>query len=100
MHDVADSPSNNYHLPAIRFAHTYDATQSPVSKVCVVFKNSKAKRMRDLRDTIQRKPVLSIEIAVLNFIKECIHPIKTHCTPVNGKTIRPTKSSIYNRQGM
>lgn len=47
-------------------------------KQFITFKNSETKWMRDLGDAVQRNPVLSIKIAVLNFIKECIHPIQTH----------------------
>lgn len=34
--------------------------------------------MGDLGNAVQRKPVLSVKIAVLNFVKEGIHPIQTH----------------------
>lgn len=34
--------------------------------------------MGDLGYTIQRKPVLSMKIAVLYFVKECIHPVEPH----------------------
>lgn len=38
MHDVADSSSDNDHLPTICLAHTYNATQAPVSIICIAFK--------------------------------------------------------------
>ena len=38
MHDVADSSSDNDHLPTISLAHTYNATQAPVSKIRIAFK--------------------------------------------------------------
>lgn len=38
MHDVADSSSDNDHLPTIGLAHTYNATQAPVSEICIAFK--------------------------------------------------------------
>lgn len=37
MHDVADSSSDNDHLPTISLAHTHNATQSPVSEICIAF---------------------------------------------------------------
>lgn len=44
----------------------------------LTFKNSKTKWVGNLSYTVQRNPVLSIKIAVLNFVKEGIHPIQTH----------------------
>lgn len=44
----------------------------------LTFKNSKTKWVGDLSYTVQGNPVLSIKIAVLNFVKEGIHPIQTH----------------------
>lgn len=38
VHDVADSPSDGDHLPAVSFTHTHDPTQAPVSVVSVAFK--------------------------------------------------------------
>lgn len=78
MHDVADSSSDNDHLPTVSLAHTYNATQAPVSEICIAFKNGKPKWMGDLGDAVQGNPVLSIKIAVLDFVKEGIHPIQTH----------------------
>lgn len=78
MHDVADSSSDNDHLPSISLAHTYNATQAPVSEICIAFKDGEAKWMGDLGYAVQRKPVLSIKTAVLNFVKESIYPIQTH----------------------
>lgn len=83
MHDVADSSSDNDHLPTIGLAHTYNATQAPVSEICIAFKNGETKWMGDLGYAAQRNPILSIKIAVLNFVKEGIHPIQTHYVPVN-----------------
>lgn len=37
MHDVADSPSDNEHLPTVSLAHTHNATQAPVSEICITF---------------------------------------------------------------
>lgn len=37
MHDVTDSSSNNNHLPTISLAHTNNATQAPVSEICIAF---------------------------------------------------------------
>lgn len=44
----------------------------------LTFKNGKTERMGDLCYSVQRNPVLSIKIAVLNFVKEGIDPIQTH----------------------
>ncbi len=44
----------------------------------VTFKNGKTKWMGDLGYAVQRNPVLSVKIAVLDFVKEGIHPIQTH----------------------
>lgn len=41
----------------------------------ITFKNGKTKWMGDLGNAVQRNPVLSIKIAVLNFVKEGINPI-------------------------
>lgn len=38
MHDVADSSSDYDHLPTISLAHTYNATQAPVSVISIAFK--------------------------------------------------------------
>lgn len=37
MHDVADSSSNSDHLTTVSLAHTNNATQAPVSKICISF---------------------------------------------------------------
>lgn len=37
MHDVADSSSDNDHFPAVRLAHTHNATQAPVGEICIAF---------------------------------------------------------------
>lgn len=34
--------------------------------------------MGDLSYPIQREPVLAMKVAVLNFVKEGIHPVQTH----------------------
>lgn len=34
--------------------------------------------MGDLGYAIQRNPVPSVKVAVLNFVKESIHPVQTH----------------------
>lgn len=38
MHDVADSSSDNDHLPTISLAHSYNATQAPVCIICITLK--------------------------------------------------------------
>lgn len=142
MHNVADSSSDNDHLPTISLAHTYNTAKTPVSEICIAFmrhkqqsttsvilsyitswsiqqrlywhlkgqflctklppslvkkkthsfagseldvyagiitfKNSETKGMGHLGDAVQWNPVLSIKTAVLNFVKEGIHPVKTH----------------------
>lgn len=37
MHNVADSSSDYNHLPTIGLAHTYNASQTPVSEICIAF---------------------------------------------------------------
>lgn len=37
MHDMADSSSNDNHLPTIGLAYAHNATQSPVSEICVAY---------------------------------------------------------------
>lgn len=44
----------------------------------ITFKNGETKWMGDLGYAAQRKSVFSVKIAVLNFVKEGIHPIQTH----------------------
>lgn len=46
MHDVADSSSDNDHFPTIGLAHTYDATQAPVSEICIAFEGDRSNRAR------------------------------------------------------
>lgn len=46
----------------------------------LAFKNGEPKRMRDLGDAFQRQPVAAIKVAVLNFVKEGVNPVETHCT--------------------
>lgn len=48
MHDVADSSSDNDHLPTIGLTHTYNATQAPVSEICVAFKGQKQQSITSL----------------------------------------------------
>ncbi len=43
-------------------------------------KDSKSERMGDLSDAIQRQPVLSVKVTVLDLIKEGVHPIQPHGT--------------------
>ena len=38
MHDVTDSSSDNDHLPAVSLAYPYNATQAPVSIICIAFR--------------------------------------------------------------
>lgn len=38
VHNVADSPSDDDHLPPVSLAHTHDATHAPVSVVSVACK--------------------------------------------------------------
>ena len=35
MYNVADSTSDNDHLPTISLAHTYNGTQTPVGEICI-----------------------------------------------------------------
>lgn len=38
VHDVADSPSDDNHLPTVGLAHTNNATQAPVSVVGIAYR--------------------------------------------------------------
>lgn len=38
--------------------------------------------------------VCSVQVGVLNMIKESVTPIKTICLEVDGETVRPTQSDI------
>lgn len=107
MHDVADSPSDNDHFPPVSLAHTYNASQTPVCVIGIAYSKGKSqlfdpqyatdhhvmkvfeaksttfkygepKRVGDLSDTVQRNSVLSVKVAVFNFVKEGIHPIQAH----------------------
>lgn len=60
----------------------------------ITFKNGEAKWMGDLGYAVQRKPVLSIKIAVLNFVKEGIHPIQTHWAGWRSKQRQEFKINI------
>lgn len=53
MHDVADSSSDNDHLPTISLAHAHNPTQAPVSEIGIAFKNGETKRMGDLSYAVQ-----------------------------------------------
>lgn len=35
MHDVADAPADNHHLPSVCFTDPHDSSQSPVGEVDV-----------------------------------------------------------------
>lgn len=56
-----------------------------LKKENTTFKYGEPKRVGDLSDTVQRNSVLSIKIAVFNFVKEGIHPIQAHCTAQRSK---------------
>lgn len=47
-------------------------------KETITFENGETKGMGDLADAVQRNPVLSVEVAVLDFVKKGVHPVETH----------------------